>query len=346
MRTRWASAVLLGALGCGGPLELAHGTGSSDPPPLTPAAHHAHEDPAELLADAMPETLLPWLDPSAFDPLPPPRPGSWRDRVHEPPQSLAELARSPFNRPVPGRDTLVLLPLGSFPTELVIEGDELHTIHTPELHELRGFVSAYFGLPVDVVTPIPIEPLDIPTQQRHGRACYDARGIIDAVAPVLPEHAHSMIVLINRELVSGPEQSFGFGYATHHERLAVMSFSRIDPRRTGSAPGTSVEEVGRARAYKLLAHELAHTFGLRHCDHYACVMNGIADEHELDQTPLHLCPECLRKLLFVGGMDPEARYRALADWYSEHGLENEARWIRQRLASAADAALVERPAST
>jgi hypothetical protein len=38
----------------------------------------------------------------------------------------------------------------------------------------------------------------------------------------------------------------------------------------------------RARGYELLAHELAHTFDLHHCDHFACVMNGIADEQELD----------------------------------------------------------------
>ena len=128
-----------------------------------------------------------------------------------------------------------------------------------------------------------------------------------------------------------PEQGYGFGFATHTERLAVMSFARLDPRRSGSAPGTDVDEVTRARAYKLLAHELAHTFGLHHCDHFACVMNGVADEQELDELPLHLCPVCLRKLMLAVGFDPEARYRALHAFYTEHGMQLEASWVQRRL---------------
>ena len=39
--------------------------------------------------------------------------------------------------------------------------------------------------------------------------------------------------------------------------FAWMSFARLDPRHSGSAPGTDVDLVTHARGYKLLAHELA-----------------------------------------------------------------------------------------
>lgn len=271
------------------------------------------------------------LDSAAFEALGPPRPGSWRDRVDEPSQGYVDFLASRRNALQPGRETLVLLPLGRFPAEVFIDGDHVAAVRTPELYELRGFVRAYFGLPVDVVTPMPIDDLPLPTREHSGRTQYDAPGLVDAFMPVVPEHAYSMTVLINHDLFAAPERAYGFGYATHHERLAVMSFARLDPQVEGTAHGIEAEERIRERAYKLLAHEVAHTFGLRHCDHYACIMNGMADAEELDQTPLHLCPVCLRKLLHVLGIDPEARYRALADWYTEFSVD-EARWVRQRLA--------------
>jgi len=272
------------------------------------------------------------LDLAAFEPLGDPPPGSWRDRVHEPSQSFADFVAASPNALEPGRRTLVLLPLGSFPTEVVIDGSMVAAVRTPELYELRGFVRSYFGLPVDVVTPMPISDVELPTREHEGRRQYSALALVDAFVPALPEHAYSMTVLINHDLFVAPERDYGFGYATHAERLAVMSFARLDPHAQGALQAFEAEERIRQRAYKLLAHEVGHTFGLHHCDHHACIMNGMADELELDQTPLHLCAICLRKLLHVTGADPQARYEALAGWYEEFSLDDEARWVRGRLA--------------
>jgi archaemetzincin len=350
---RWAAlGGLAWVLGCGGPGATIRSTRPDDVLVSSRAAGDPHpfaHGPATWPAALGPsDDLDPWLrrvlDPTAFEPLPPPRPGSWRHRVHEPSQSFADFAAARFDRPDAARSTLVLLPLGSFPTEFVLEDGSVHAVRTPELAELQGFAAAFFGLPVDVITPIPIEPLELPVRERPSHARYDALGIIDAVAPVLPAHAHSMIVLINHDLSVGPEQGYGFGYATHTERLAVMSFARLDPRRSGSAPGTDVERVSHARGYKLLAHELAHTFGLHHCDHFACVMNGVADAQELDDLPLQLCPVCLRKLMLAVGFDPEARYRALHAFYVEQDMQAEAAWVQQRLAEIGGTGVFERAA--
>ncbi|MEM9458334.1 MAG: archaemetzincin [Myxococcota bacterium] len=329
--------------GCGGqaPVNPAQPVAPEDRG-ATPRAALPLLNPSDLAFERREAALGPWVgldermrrvfDPGAFEPLGPPLPGSWRARVHESSQGYDDFVVARRNPVEPGRQTLVLLPLGSFPTEMVIDGEHVFGVRTPELYEMRGFLRTYFGLPVDVVTPMPIDDLDLPTRARSGRTQYDAAALVDAFVPVLPEHAYSMTVLINRDLFAAPERAFGFGYATHYERLAVMSFARLDPLVDGTLHGIEAEERIRERAYKLLAHEVAHTFGLRHCDHYACIMNGMADPLELDRTPLHLCPVCLRKLLHVLDIDPEARYRALADWYTEFSVEAEASWVQQRLA--------------
>ncbi len=326
---------------CGAPQRA----GPSEPPrpePSPASSHHEDESPA-LDPDrerreaalgplvGLDPRLLRALDPAGFEPLAPPQPGSWRDRVHEPSQGFDDFIASSHNALQPDRRTLVLMPLGNFPIEIVVDGAVIAAVATPELFEMRGFLQVYFGLSVDVVTPMPISEVELPTREHSGRRQYDATALVEAFMPVLPEHAYSMTVLINHDLFVAPERDYGFGYATHDERMAVMSFARLDPVPEGALHGIEAEEQIRLRAYKLLAHEVAHTFGLRHCDHYACVMNGVADELELDQTPLHLCPVCLRKLLHLTRTDPQERYEALARWYTDFSVDEESRWVRQRL---------------
>lgn len=334
MRPSLVASVFVLALGCThtpSPVPTPAVLGAS-PSPAAPTSAALALGPTDDLSAALRRAL----DPAAFPPLPPARPGSWRDRVTEPSQSFADFVAADFHSPSAERQTLVLLPLGTYPVEVVHEEGHMVAVRTPELYEMRGFLRAYFGLPVDVVTPMPLEPLPLPTRERSGRLQYDAPALVDAFTPALPEHAYSMVVLLNRDLFFMPEQSFGFGYGTHRDRLAVMSFARLDPQPTGELHGIEAEDRIRQRAYKLLAHETAHTFGLRHCDHHACVMNGMADEIELDETPLHLCAVCLHKLIHATGLDPVARYRALARWYGEFELEDEATWIVRRLDAIAD----------
>lgn len=64
---------------------------------------------------------------------------------------------------------------------------------------------------------------------------------------------------------------------------------------------------------KVVNHELCHTFGLRHCIHYTCLMNGSNGYSEAIQKFEHLCPVCLRKLQHNVGFDISERYAGLGD---------------------------------
>ena len=80
-----------------------------------------------------------------------------------------------------------------------------------------------------------------------------------------------------------------------------------------------------------MTHELGHMFGLAHCTAYRCLMNGSNSLPETDAAPLHLCPVCLRKLQSAVGFEPAARYAALQAFYLEHGLDDAADWVSERL---------------
>ncbi|MBW2732075.1 MAG: hypothetical protein JRH20_06745 [Deltaproteobacteria bacterium] len=84
------------------------------------------------------------------------------------------------------------------------------------------------------------------------------------------------------------------------------------------------------RALKLSAHEIGHMFGLKHCVFYECVMNGVNSRAEMDRSPLHLCPVCLSKLQWNVKFDAVQRYRGLARFYREEGLEQEAAFAEAR----------------
>ena len=85
-----------------------------------------------------------------------------------------------------------------------------------------------------------------------------------------------------------------------------------------------------------MCHEIGHMFGINHCIHYNCIMNGSNSLKESDRQSTFLCPICLRKLHFaVYGFNPNfdilARYRKMAEFWAEHGQEVEVDWLRRRI---------------
>lgn len=85
------------------------------------------------------------------------------------------------------------------------------------------------------------------------------------------------------------------------------------------------------RSCKVLAHESAHMFGLKHCVFFNCLMNGSNHLAESDARPLHLSPIDLRKLHHSVGFEPEARYRRLLDLSRKVGFDEESAWLEKRL---------------
>jgi archaemetzincin len=255
---------------------------------------------------------------SHFSPIPTPSPDDWL-RVHpERGQTVLDYLASHPNRPEPPRDHIYVLPLGELPAE-----------RGPTLEELRAHASAYFGLPVSVLPVRSLAELDVPERMHEGHRQLDASAVLDRIHKELPHDAYCLIAVTLEDLWPGGEFSYVFGYARLHARVGVFSFARYHPDFFGESFAVD-RKVVLQRALKVMSHELGHMFGLEHCIHLHCIMNGANHLSELDRAPLHLCPVCLRKLHVALGFDAQARDQALAEHYARLGLHEAADWSRQR----------------
>jgi archaemetzincin len=60
------------------------------------------------------------------------------------------------------------------------------------------------------------------------------------------------------------------------------------------------EDLHRERLVKEAAHELGHTFGLRHCPDWRCVMSSSHGVERLDVKGADFCAGCRKKVLSDG----------------------------------------------
>jgi archaemetzincin len=91
-----------------------------------------------------------------------------------------------------------------------------------------------------------------------------------------------------------PVLTFVFGEAQLDGNCAVVSTARLQeefyglPRR---------EDLDRERLVKEAAHELGHTFGLRHCADWRCVMSSSHAVERLDVKGADFCGSCRKTVL-------------------------------------------------
>ena len=161
------------------------------------------------------------------------------------------------------------------------------------------------------------------------RQQYDAAKLLSWLAARRPADAVSFTALCDQDLIAPGLDHFVFGLGRFSSGLGCYSFWRF------WHPGVEPTLYLR-RTLHLLNHEVGHAFGLAHCIHYGCSMNGANSLAEADAQPLHFCPRCLRKLQHCFGFEVVARYRALQTFYADQGLEADAAWVAARLAHLAE----------
>jgi archaemetzincin len=249
-----------------------------------------------------------------FAPLPAPGPHDWLANHHEPGQTFAEFVAAAPNLPRGERRRIYLLPVGDFPP-----GD------SPSLELLRAYAAAFFGLEVVALPALPLAEL-APSERRNphdGRRQLLTTDILAALVSRLPPDAYCLIALTMIDLYPDPTWNFVFGQASLRERVGVHSFARY----RDDDPSIVVR-----RSLKVMVHEIGHMFGLQHCIHFSCVMNGSNHLAEADARPLEPCPVCLRKLQHLVGFDVAARYDRLGALHRRLGFADDAAWLARRAA--------------
>lgn len=277
--------------------------------------------------DALSPALRAAFEPTADDtPIPSPGPHDWLAQHRERGQSFATYVAERPNRPTAARGKIYLLPL-----DFDADAD------TPDFAVLTEFTARYFQLDAVRRDPATMRAFKVRSRARVGFRQYYTRDILGALVSRVPADAYCLIAVTTRDLYPDPDWNFVFGEATLSERVGVYGFARYDPAFYGDPRGPDVRPLILRRGLKVLAHEVGHMFGIRHCTHFHCVMNGSNHLDESDASPLHPCPICLRKLHHAVGFDPAERERQLARFFRARALAPEAERCERRLAAIAAA---------
>ncbi|MBZ5619777.1 MAG: archaemetzincin [Acidobacteriia bacterium] len=143
-------------------------------------------------------------------------------------------------------------------------------------------------------TPCRIRPetFDISFSLDERRGQYYSTAIIQRLERVADSDARVLGVTACDLYV--PVLTFVFGEAQLDGNCAVVSGARLKDEFYGLPPS---ENLFRERLIKEAAHELGHTFGLRHCADWRCVMASSHAVERLDVKGAEFCRACRKPIL-------------------------------------------------
>ena len=307
--------------------------------------------------------LTPGVEAGLFDPLPlPSHVDDWLAQYREATQTVAECVRGPRAMPRAGKDVIYLLPIDC--DRSAVAGSDARS-PSPAARDalfsgLRDYCRAFFhGKKVEL---LPLLTLSVDARRRsvrcHGKdvgwrdVCpangeaqpqgqLDASALLLSLRPTalrgrgaskshaggaLPPDGFCVMGVTLTDLFSSDDDVFTGGLACLTSRSAVFSFWRY---LEGVTAGVALH-----RACKTAVHEIAHMYGIGHCMHARCLMNGSGHLMEDFNAPPHLCPADLGKLVHVLGISLAPRYRALIAFCEAHadGFAEQGAWLRRALA--------------
>ena len=207
-------------------------------------------------------------------------------------------------------------------SQLLHNMQKLASPGTPFLTSMKSFLEAFFlGMDVKVLPYKAITDVTSRNNEWDGQHQLDAGEIINKHLPKLRmplRDSYALLGVTMEDLYPRESWNFVFGLADMLGRNGVFSFARYDEPATLRNEDDEEITYRQARllkrAVKVMAHELGHCFGLKHCVHFNCLMQGSNSGEEAERKPHFLCPVCLKKLYFSVEFDAEERYKALRQW--------------------------------
>jgi len=120
------------------------------------------------------------------------------------------------------------------------------------------------------------------------RGQYYATAILERLEALAPGKPSRLLGITAVDLFV-PIFTFVFGKAQLEGNCALASLYRLGEERYGLPAD---EDKLRERLTKEAVHELGHTFGLRHCDDWRCVMASSHSVELVDVKSAEFCEDC------------------------------------------------------
>lgn len=253
-------------------------------------------------------------------PLKAPQAGEWLHSQFEPGQTFAQYLQSDPVHPADERNTIYVQPIGDF------------TARQQQLVELSTeFMGLYFNCPVQLLDNIDQSTIPV-TAQRHNPLSDTDQFLTtwlldDLLAPALPADAVALIGFTATDLWPGQDWNFVFGQASLRDRVGVWSMARFGDPDLGPVEF----QTCLLRTLKTATHETGHMLSMQHCTAFECNMCGSLSLKESDRYPLALCPVCATKVCWATGADPVDRFKTLAEFCHQHGLDTEYEYYLQAI---------------
>ena len=168
-----------------------------------------------------------------------------------------------------GAHTIVISPIGELASDL--------------LETVAEMVQRLFLLPTEVIPLI----RDIEFAFDKSRNQYHSTPILAKLAERAPDCALKVLGLTRFDLFI-PILTFVYGEAQLGGAASVVSIARLKENLSPVHPRRHFLD----RAAKEGAHELAHTFDLRHCKEEGCIMHYCRSVRDVDQKNETLCRYC------------------------------------------------------
>jgi len=145
-------------------------------------------------------------------------------------------------------------------------------------------------------TTLPVHPLeleiDLKLYYSKNRKQYHSTLILSKILNYLPNPNGKIVGITNVDIFT-PILTFLFGEAQLGGNGAIVSTHRLRNEFYGLP---SNDDLLYYRTLKEILHELGHTMGLIHCQHYECVMHFSTYVEDIDLKKAQFCPLCEKKL--------------------------------------------------
>jgi len=158
------------------------------------------------------------------------------------------------------------------------------------LDDLAAALARIFRVSCHVQDEPPVDA-DFAFDARRGQ--YHATSILRRIHELAADRDVRLIGVTRHDLFV-PILTFVFGEAELGGRCALVSIQRLEERFYGLPVR---QELLRERLIKEAVHEIGHTYGLRHCEDWRCVMTSSHGVEKLDVKNPDFCRQCRRLIL-------------------------------------------------